>query len=232
MNKLSVSIACLLLVSGCASSVKTVPPKIKSTNESYPDLGVIVKATVGQALLMSEDKVLVERHVIADNNSLPFMLGTINVASGDFLSEAVVKGKKALCTDEKSYYDPTVRGPIAISCFIDSDEDGYFESVLASPGAIFFEKKIDSPINYLKRSFFSNLHPSNKTELVYNGVSNGQLSLTYREFTKGKLNSDSVQNVTYDISTLPTKISYLAVDFEIYSVGNDGIEYKILKWNE
>lgn len=232
MVKTLLSLTCIALLSGCASSVKPIPHKVTNKSDYSPERNVVVKATAGQALLTTEDNVLVERYVISTASSFSFMLGTITVGDDDLLTEALVKGKKAFCTDKNSYYDPMVPNPISISCFIDSDQDGAFESVMASPGAIFFEKKIDNSVRYEKTSLYSNHHTSNKSELIYNGVSNGQLSLTFREYLKGKLDPASIQNVTYDISTLPTKISYLAVDFEVYSVGNDGIEYKIVKWHE
>lgn len=65
-------------------------------------------------------------------------------------------------------------------------------------------------------------------ELIYNGVSDNTITLTYREYQKDMIRSAFQQTLTYDLSKDKT-IGFKGLRIEIIETNNTNIKYKLLK---
>lgn len=154
-------------------------------------------------------------------------LGRVSVSDGDFVLKAEVENKTAFCTEKRAYIDPLV-GPHTTACFIDADNDGKFERVKAAPGAIWFESEIVPPLSYEKSELILPRSDSFKYELLYQGTTKGSLKLSYREYLNDFARPAFFQDVTYDLDSTPTTITFRTVRLEVLRANNNQIAYRVL----
>lgn len=125
-----------------------------------------------------------------------------------------------------------------MACLLDRNNDGNFEALKVAPGAIWFEKNLDSPLPYKKivlggqpvvmPEVVAPADDSFKYEILYQGVSRNTLKLAYREYIKDMARPAFYQDVTYDLEVKPTTISFRTVRIEISAADNNKITYRVL----
>lgn len=161
-----------------------------------------------------------------DGVNLPFILGTILAEPGEILIKALASGKPAFCTQRKVYYDPLV-GPTSIACFYES-QPGFLGSVSTTPGMVTMSKDLQVPVTYSKREDIFPKPNSFKNELLFQGKNGSNIKFSYREYVNDLARPAYFQDVTYDLSTLPTIITFRTVKLEVIEVNNNGMKYKVL----
>jgi hypothetical protein len=131
------------------------------------------------------------------------------------------------CTERAAYIDPLV-GPFKTVCFIDRNNDGRFEKVKAAPGPLWFEKDVTPPLPFGKSEQIVSRGDSFKYELLYQGSSNNSLKLAYREYLNDFARPAYFQDVTYDLKTKPTIVTFRTVRIEVIDADNNELVYRIL----
>jgi hypothetical protein len=100
--------------------------------------------------------------------------------------------------------------------------------VKAKPGMIWFEETIPNPIPYAKSELITPKADSFKYEILYQGISKGTLRLSYREYINDMARPSFFQDVSYDIASYPTEITFKTVRVEVLGADNSGIRYRVL----
>lgn len=154
-------------------------------------------------------------------------LGRVSAAIGDFVLKSNADGKVAFCTETRAYSDP-LTGPLAPACFLDKNQSGSFTHVTAAPSVIWFEKELPMPVKYESSELVVPRSDAFRYELLFQGVSNKTLRLSYREFSNDLARPAYFQDVSYDLPPLPTTVSFRSVRIEIVEAGNNGLTYRIL----
>lgn len=155
-----------------------------------------------------------------------FALGRISANAGDTLAKAKFDGKAGFCTERLTYID-LLTGPHAITCYVEGDP-GKFTSVSAAPGMVWMSKPLPAPVRFEKADVVVPGTGSFKYELLYQGLSNKSLRLSYREYSNDMARPAFFQDVSYDVVSFPTTIAFKNVKIEVLDAGNNGLTYKVL----
>jgi hypothetical protein len=215
-------------MAGCATVVKvseysTTEPKIGMV----PTIGVQSTTPVGGIIYSQFRYWSKTGYRIKSDFSQSFVLGRISVLGGDFVLKSELGNKDVFCTEKKSYIDPMI-GPYKTACFIDNDKDSRFERLTAAPGAVWFEYDIAQPLPYEISELIIPNNDSFKYEILYQGINKGSLKLSYREYINDFARPAFFQDVTYDLESTPTTITFRTVRLEISGANNNQINYRVL----
>jgi len=216
-----------LALSACATVKVAELSTVDSRIGTVPKIGEHAVAPVGGIIYSQFRYWSKTGYRLKGGLSVGLGLGRVSVSDGDFVLKAEVENKTAFCTEKRAYIDPLV-GPHATACFIDADNDGKFERLKAAPGAIWFESEITPPLAYEKSELIIPRNDSFKYELLYQGITKGSLKLSYREYINDFARPAFFQDVTYDLDSTPTTITFRTVRLEVLSANNNQISYRVL----
>ena len=217
----------LIALAGCSTVQVTEKNLVTEKVGQLPSLGTQGSTPVG-GVVFSQFRYwskVAYRLDVPVNVSL--MLGRVVVAQGDFLVPALIDGKSALCTEKRAYVDLVV-GPHAIACFFDLAANGTFTRMSAAPGVVWIEKDLPTPARYSKSELTSPRADSFKYEILYQGISNKAVRLSYREFVNDLARPAYFQDVSYDIAMFPATITFRTVRIEVLSADNNSLVYRVL----
>ena len=217
----------VLAVSGCTTVNLSELSTVDSKMGTVPNIGEQAVAPVGGVIYSQFRYWSKIGYRLKGDFSAGLGLGRVSVSDGDFVMKAEVENKTAFCTEKRAYIDPMV-GPHTTACFIDADNDGNFERIKAAPGAIWFESEIAPPLAYEKSELVIPRNDSFKYELLYQGISKGSLKLSYREYINDFARPAFFQDVTYDLDSTPTTITFRTVRLEVLNANNNQISYRVL----
>jgi hypothetical protein len=226
MKKLLIAV-CLFALSGCATQQTLDRNTVVEKTGRKPELNATTKINVGDQLYSQFRYWSKTGSRLNESVSLGFILGRVSANNGDFLLRSVANDKVAFCTERNVYFDP-IAGPIKPACFVDSKSSGAFTDVLVAPGAIWFEKALPQPVRYEVSELVVPRTDAFKNELLFQGVSNKVLKLTYREFVNDMARPAYFQDVAYDVSSFPMTVTFRSVRIEVTEAGNDGLTYRVL----
>ena len=216
-----------LAFSGCTSIKVSELSTVESRIGMVPNIGEQAVAPVG-GIIYSQFRYWSKKGYRLKNElSVGLGPGRVSVSDGDFVLKAEVEKKAVFCTEKRAYIDPLV-GPHTTACFIDADNDGKFERLKAAPGVIWFESEITPAIAYEKSELIMPRNDSFKYELLYQGITKGSLKLSYREYINDFARPAFFQDVTYDLDSTPTTITFRTVRIEVLSANNNQISYRVL----
>lgn len=222
--KLIIFVASALLITGCAS-VQRLNTSSTEIGKSV-EFGVQTNASVGD-VLYSEYNFKSQEGVEALNSfSQSVMMGKVQLNGGEFLTPYVIDNKKAYCTNSLTYIDPLL-GPYRSTCFVDANQDMGFDKLLVRPGAVFFERDLETELKYKKHLKLSEAN-GYKYELLYNGISGNTINIAYREYLNDIARPAYQQNLQYTLNNSePTPISFKGVLLNIYTANNLQIMYEV-----
>jgi hypothetical protein len=216
------SIFCLgvLTLSGCATRLPILLHKIGKE----PDLEIVSQVKVGDTIYTDFD--YIQSDGVRLINGFKYTYGRfdrikINVEPGEFLfGYQFSNGTKEYCTNN----------PEINVCFLSSGDDVNFDKFrviqtfknkqnwMHSAHKIPFEK---SEIGYIKGRTF---------ELLYDGIANGVLRVTYREYVDSTARPAFYQEVNYELSPNgSTTIDFKGVEIEVLDASNNKITYKVIR---
>ncbi len=89
-------------------------------------------------------------------------------------------------------------------------------------------KPLPAPVRFEKADVVVPGTGSFKYELLYQGLSNKSLRLSYREYSNDMARPAFFQDVSYDVVSFPTTIAFKNVKIEVLDAGNNGLTYKVL----
>ena len=216
-----------LAFSGCATIKVSELSTVESRIGAVPNIDEQAVAPVG-GIIYSQFRYWSKKGYRLKNDlSVGLGLGRVSVSDGDFVLKAEVEKHAAYCTEKRAYIDPLF-GPHATACFIDVDNDGKFERLKAAPGVIWFESVITPALEYEKSELIIPRTDSFKYELLYQGITNGSLKLSYREYINDFARPAFFQDVTYDLDSTTTTITFRTVRIEVLRANNNQITYRVL----
>ncbi|EBA00430.1 hypothetical protein [Marinobacter sp. ELB17] len=92
-----------------------------------------------------------------------------------------------------------------------------------------YDKKGKVFVDYMNGKS-TNQTDSVKQEIIYSGLSKGELKITYREYMNDYARASFFQDATYDYSPqASTMISFKGAQVEILDANNTQVKYKVLK---
>ena len=92
-----------------------------------------------------------------------------------------------------------------------------------------YDKKGKVFVDYMNGKA-TNQTNSVKQEIIYSGLSKGELKITYREYMNDYARASFFQDATYDYSPpASTMISFKGAQVEILDANNTQVKYKVLK---
>lgn len=218
----------LLLVavlSGCA--VNAFRPAIDRKIGAEPQYNTVIKAEIGESIYSEFDypvspKAIILESVIIHNNEL---------VKNSELESVLINGGLCFCVP----YNPITSW---FPCFRDINNDGIFDEYtkLSNPLDNAF-KRMESKVKYKKTSgpLYAHLrlntaHTGFKKELIYQGVSEGNITIAYREFRNDMARPAYSQIVSYDIDDLGrATIGFKGARIKVYSASGIHIEYEVTK---
>ncbi len=219
----------LLCGSLCACTTVTVTAPSTTTERvgQVPALNEASSATVGSTMFSQYRYWSKVGYRISTPVEARIMLGRVQVDAGDFVAPAQADNAPAYCTEKNSYIDPMV-GRIKPACFVDSSNTGFFDTVKAAPGMIWFSAKLDQPVRYEKSEQVFPRSDAQKFELLYQGYAAQAVKISYREYVNDFARPAFFQDVSYEVSNFPTEVTFRSVRIQLLSADNNGIKYKVL----
>jgi len=203
----STAVAMLALLVGCAAVPQRAGeslPKKKVLN--FPAPGQKVHVSTNGLIRLSADYSSFRSYSLKSPLSTSFaLLGRVSVSTDDVIWAATLEEKSVFCTLRRVYIDPLV-GPTKEACFIQSAE-GMFGKVTVAPGAVWFTKDLEAPIAYTSLELPIPQAGPYKTELYYEGFSDGKLFLSEKIYEQRLDSPSRIRPLIIPVGTLPAKVT-------------------------
>lgn len=107
-------------------------------------------------------------------------------------------------------------------------ERGIISTVGVGEAIYTYDKKGKVFVDYMNGTA-TNQTNSVKQEIIYSGLSKGELKITYREYMNDYARASFFQDATYDYSPpSSTMISFKGAQVEILDANNTQVKYKVL----
>lgn len=224
MRKLYILLIFILFIDGC-SSIQVVNTPVHRMGQSV-EFNKLASAKVGDVIFSQYNYFSMNGVIILDafSMSLGFpRLSSVKVPAGALLYEVLLSGRSAYCTQELTRIDPLI-GPIGTSCYSDRDGDNRFETLWIGT----FDYEISPQIPYKTTEVITHSN-SFRYELLYNGISEVVIHLSYREFINDFIRPAFQQELSYTINKNETiNINFRQVQIEVISADNNKIDYRVL----
>jgi hypothetical protein len=223
----SLIVVLFLLLSGCATVKVAEQSKVDAKIGSEPKIAEQAEAPVGGVVYSQFKYWSKVGYRVKGDLSVGIGLGKVLMSNGDFILKAESDTETVFCSEKLAYIDPLV-GPYKTACFIDVNNDSSFDIAKAAPGAIWFKSEIKPALPYEKSELIIPNNDSFKYELLYQGTTKGSLKLSYREYINDFARPAFFQDVSYDLESSPTIVTFRTVRIEVLSADNNHIKYRVL----
>lgn len=213
--KILVFIIVTVFLTSCVS-VKYNGSESKVTNIDYPEINVEVTAFVGDQLI-SKGKIIEESAITISHAKNANSVTLYTVTPGTY--------KQIGYDDKMLYFSPEgiVKSALAdtpLALVIKRDDTSkLYAATPFSIAPMIGEFKLDKITSEVENSF--------KQTLIYSGLSNDSLLISYREFSNNYARSAFNHDVEYDLSKSKI-IGYKGARLEILRFDNVSITYKLL----
>jgi hypothetical protein len=156
----------------------------------------------------------------------------LNEGSGGVLQRRSINGASALCfrtTGAGSAYMSLTEAGAAVACLVDNENDGYFDYAMFATREKHFPLVAKVPYRLGKiQEEVTTDRTSFRQELIYQGVSNGVVRFSYREFSSGIARPAFTQDLTYDLpKDGRTVITFRDLVVQINAATNKKIDYVV-----
>ena len=225
-------ICSIALLAACAS-VSSVPSGPRLVSGERPAVGEQTIARVGDDIYSTFNYYEIDvpaASVLSAPVKRSFVLQTIDAPVGAALE---INKDGEHCTVEKVLIDPLV-GPHESVCFRDTNGDGKFDQVGATPGLIRFWKDLDVPVGFEQRAArstqISEIDAGGfKRELIFQGVDGATLRVQYREYIDNMARPAFSQDLTYPISKGKAEIVFKSLTISVQVIEPTQIHYSVLE---
>lgn len=226
LNQAIIILLLILFSSGCA------PITVALRNEykvgASVELNQRTSAKVGDVLFNQFEYISNNGARLINGISKRYGMTNFEVPTGTYLYGYIINNSiVTYCTANKTAID-VLGWPRAQSCFTDKDGDGKFENIhygaaMAKLGDISIE-----PLQYKEEEVFAD-QAGFKYELVYEGINNNVISVSYREYTQNIARPAFQQNLTYTLEAhRDTEIAFRSVHILVHNANNREIIYTVL----
>jgi hypothetical protein len=150
-------------------------------------------------------------------------------ASGQMLYHSAAKSPM-LCVTSAGV--PSIYPAAMAGCFVDTDKDGKFDA-LAFPGHT-VDNSISPPVPYEMEAHKSSVEVedprSYSVDVLYQGLSKGEVKISYREFKGGLARPAFTQDVSYELDADGTGlIAFRGLRIQVIKATREGITYIVQK---
>jgi hypothetical protein len=220
------------ILNGC-----TTAPPIPLTSHhigSTPELNSYKLIDVGEVIYEEYDVTLVDLVRLEASygyNDDHFEKGTL--LTGYLISDA-----KFYCANRYSSPYPNMSVYASASmfdlikpCFRDTDFDGKFDKIKSSPSR---EIQLNAalrnkPLPYTTTNGQQKYAKGFKKQLLYQGVVNNGINISYREFSDNMARPAFTQEVKYELdSSGKATLGFQGARIEVYNASNTGLSYKVI----
>ena len=218
----AISLFLAFALTGC-SSIQATPdalPQQRQGEMPHPGSGDS-EAYVGNAIYKHFDYQAVTRAVTLAPFGRQVLFATIQIPMGQPLFKATVGGKVAWCSANPTYFAP---GDARSMCFFEGAPgrltQGYVKDTISSSAL-----DVDIPYHVTEIA----LPGGFSVELVYQGLDNGVVKMTYREYKDDLARPAFQQDLSYTLErAAPTRVRFRSAQIEILSADNSSIRYRML----
>jgi hypothetical protein len=154
----------------------------------------------------------------------------LNEGSGGVLQKRSFNGASALCfrtSGAGSAYMSLTEAGAALACLVDTENDGYFDYAMFATREKHFPlvSKVPYRLGKIQEDVSSD-RSTFRQELIYQGVANGVVRFSYREFFSGTARPAFTQELTYDLpKDGRTVITFRDLVIQINAATNKKIDY-------
>lgn len=232
-----ISLSVLTILVGCAATENIKQTRAPTQSVHFPAVNIEAEAEIGQTIV-SKSNLTIHPAIVVDQDVSDTVKQNIlnNRYSGTTMVHAGTY-KKGFESPEGSFY-PDERGvfqstvgpvnwPIGIFMPMDSTKSAVVYTYHKTMGAQGFEFGT-SPIDVKKTTVEVWGKDSLKKELIYGGLSQKTIAVSYREFSDGTARPAFTQELKYDL-TEGDIIGFRGARFQVIKATNMTLKYKVLK---
>jgi len=234
--KISSIVIATIILAGCATP--EIPQATTAQRQiiNFPAVGVEAEAEIGQTLVSKVNLTVTEVIEVsaekseyikqaATNNRYS---GTIKVPAGK-LAKFAEDDKGAYYRSSNGIYNAYLPFPYPVGVFVPKNKDEkavlfVFHMVIGAKG---YELGKD-PVDYKFSTIETWSKDGFKKELIYGGLSQKSIQISYREFIDETARPAFTQELKYDL-TDGDLIGFRGARFQVLKATNTYIRYKILK---
>jgi hypothetical protein len=238
MNNLKISLVAIaiLVLAGCATPELPQAAKAQRQVINFPAIGSEAEAEIGQTLFSKANLTVTEAIEIstekteyikqtATNNRYS---GTIKIPAGK-LAKFAEDDKGAYYRSHNGIYKASLPFKYPVGVFVPKNTDTsavlfVFHEVIGSKGYEFGK----DPVEYKTSTIETWSKDSFKRELIYGGLSQKTIQISYREFFDETARPAFTQELKYDLNDGDV-IGFRGARFQVLKANNTSIRYKTLK---
>lgn len=226
-------LATALVATGCTSLQVHQGPELTNYVRTTPLLDQQTQTNVG-AVLLSQHKEVARRGLRLTSGFSGRVGGApVSVTPQDFLLRATANSQPALCT-ERLTMSNLVGVPVKPTCFGGLIGEDIATTVMVPADAMWWSQTLASPLKVETTEVPVSQRDVLRRELVYLGTTTSArfagtvIRIGYREFLDDLARPAFSQEVSYDVTSLPTQISYQNATIEVLAVGSGSLTYRVL----
>jgi len=235
MKKLTIMMVAVALLSGCTTN--NAQRILSADRATYKNVGT--NPAVGSTSVVDVGEIIAEEFgydVYFDSKTVDsfvgrLFLGNVNVPAGEQLRVVeAADGSLQFCSTRNLYSDP-LTGPYDIVCFADADDDLSFEKMRVPAIGGGGWKAIETPIAY-QRGIVDvpvDVATGYKTELIYQGLSDGNIKIAYHEYVNNMARPSFSQMVDYKYSVGEAIIAFKGARITVHEATSSNLTYTLDK---
>ena len=221
-KKVLILFSCFFLI-GCVTARNPL-----STDQlgSEPALGVVTQTDVGGVIYAEYQYTRQEGARLSDKFSIPYGFGHIEIESGYVLAGFINGSRREYCTTDRRYYDQ-VFGPYDIVCFSSKGDDANAFDMIRVPSLLMGDWYAIEKVEY-KKTDFPGYKKGHRIELIYQGISNRSVKMTYREYKDDFAQPASQKEIASELD--PNRsivIDFKGAEIDVMQATDSKITYRI-----
>ena len=226
-NLLFLTIITILMLNGCTSKFEARPTTVDRLNSDVKEQVKYVKY-VGDAIVNRYDYSENRGITITEHFSDSHYGGEIALVSGDFLDMYTedVTEERYYCG--MYYKSITSSQPNNRLCLLEKDKEITEFYLMMGAGYRHGPYSLSSKLHYVRDGKVNKNKKYRKIELLYDGMHNGMMLFTYREFMDNSRKPSFYSKVRYKKRGGTTTFSYKSAKIKVFRANSNKIEYVVL----
>jgi len=206
-----------LLISNCVSIPRITPLSINNLG-AKPEKETIITVDVGSSIYSEYDYTTNPVAILSDS----FIHKGIEYQKGKEFKGIMINGIETYCINEMTYGS-------TYPCLSDANKDGFFDKAMDLRSMAQTWSTLKENIPYRLVTSY-NEGKGFKLELLYQGLSDNNIQVSYREFQNNMARPAFTQDVKYQLNKDgKTIIGFKGARIEVFEATNVELKYKVIK---